>query len=164
MQRELEEKFLAELESNKASLLRICSVYATDSEMKKDYFQESVFNIWKSLPSFTGKSSLSTWMYRITINVCLGLNKKQKRAKLDFIEIIEEKGQMDVAKQTDPRLEKLKQCIKKLNTSDKTIISLYLEELPYKEIATIIGITENHVAVKVKRIKKKLFNCINQNS
>ena len=162
MERELEKKFLEELELNKESLLRICSIYSTDSEMKKDFFQESVLNIWKSLSSFNSQSSLKTWMYRITINVCLGLNNKRKKEKLDFIEIIEEKNQINLVEKIDPRLEKLEKCIAKLKTSNKVIISLYLEELPYKEIASITGLSENHVAVKVKRIKKKLFNCINK--
>ena len=54
----------------------------------------------------------------------------------------------------------LRDCIATLNESDKTIVVLYLEELPYKEIATITGLTENHIAVKMKRIRKTLFDCI----
>ncbi|MEM9261079.1 MAG: RNA polymerase sigma factor, partial [Bacteroidota bacterium] len=71
MDRELENAFLAGLEQNKQKLLRICSAYAKDDEDKKDLFQEVLINIWKSMPSFKGNSALSTWMYRITLNVCL---------------------------------------------------------------------------------------------
>lgn len=62
------------------------------------------------------------------------------------------------------QLTQLRNCIKTLNEADKAVITLYLEELPYKEISGILGLTENTVAVKVKRIKKKLLNCINQAS
>tara|TARA_R110002049_G_scaffold70563_2_gene182282 strand:- start:727 stop:975 length:249 start_codon:yes stop_codon:yes gene_type:complete len=62
------------------------------------------------------------------------------------------------------QLVQLRNCIKALNEADKAVITLYLEELPYKEISNILGLTENTVAVKVKRIKKKLLNCINQAS
>ena len=51
-------------------------------------------------------------------------------------------------------------CISKLNNENKSIIILYLEELKYKEIAEITGLTENHIAVKMKRIKKVLLDCI----
>ncbi|MEM9526297.1 MAG: sigma factor-like helix-turn-helix DNA-binding protein [Bacteroidota bacterium] len=51
-----------------------------------------------------------------------------------------------------------------MDEADKAVITLYLEELPYVEIAEIMGITENYVAVKIKRIKKKLLNCINGKS
>ena len=76
MEEELEAIFLEALDKHKDSLWRVCSIYATDAEMKKDFFQEALLNIWKSLPTFKQKSSLKTWMYRITINVCLRLTKK----------------------------------------------------------------------------------------
>ena len=63
-----------------------------------------------------------------------------------------------------PLLAYLRSCLKSLNEADKAIMTLYLEELRYKEIAQIIGLTENYVAVKVKRIKTKLLNCINDKS
>ena len=58
------------------------------------------------------------------------------------------------------RVAALRSCIKKLNDADRAVITLYLEELPYKEISEITGLTENHVAVMVKRIKEKLLTCI----
>ncbi len=54
----------------------------------------------------------------------------------------------------------LHDCISSLNESDQSIVILYLEELLYKEIAAITGLTENHIAVKMKRIRKMLFDGI----
>ena len=54
----------------------------------------------------------------------------------------------------------LHDCIYSLHEKDQSIVILSLEELPYKEIAKIIGLTENHIAVKMKRIRKVLLNCI----
>ena len=73
-------------------------------------------------------------------------------------------GETESSEDDEMKLAFLRACIKKLNDSDKALITLYLEELPYKQIAEVTGITENHVAVKIKRIKKKLLNCINKNS
>jgi DNA-directed RNA polymerase specialized sigma24 family protein len=53
-------------------------------------------------------------------------------------------------------------CVTRLNDADKAVISLYLEELSYKEISDITGLSENHVAVKIKRIKMKLLTCIKE--
>ena len=58
------------------------------------------------------------------------------------------------------KLMQLRECIKQLNEADKAVITLYLEELPYKEISSVTGLTENNIAVKIKRIKKKLLNCL----
>lgn len=62
------------------------------------------------------------------------------------------------------KLTQLRDCSKKLNEIDRGIITLYLEDLPYKEISEILGLSENHIAVKVKRIKSNLLNCINKDS
>src|SRR5882757_4178398 len=77
MDQQLENAFLTALEENQQRLLRVCSVYADDREDRKDLFQEALINIWQSMPSFEGKSSLSTWMFRVTLNVCLRLQTKQ---------------------------------------------------------------------------------------
>jgi len=160
MDTELENAFLAGLEGNKLKLLRICSVYAKDEEERKDLFQEALMNIWKSMPSFKFNSSINTWMFRITLNVCLSMQtkltkKKRQFVNMDSIELSRYGGNEDNEEQ-NPLLVYLRSCLKHLDTADKAVMTLYLEELPYREIGNIIGLTENHVAVKVKRIKKKL--------
>jgi len=166
MKKELENIFLAALKKNQQKLLRICSTYAKDTEDTKDLIQEVLLNIWQSMPNFEAKSSISTWMYRITLNVCLRFRnkyiKKQNRfINMDNIKIanirVEERSN-----EQNEQLTSLRNCIKKLNDADKAVITLYLEEFPYKEISNIMGLTENHIAVKVKRIKTKLLNCINK--
>jgi RNA polymerase sigma factor (sigma-70 family) len=162
---QLENAFLTALEENQQKLIRVCSVYAFDDEDKKDLFQEVVINVWQSMSSFEGKSSISTWMFRIALNVCLRLQVKQEKRKsrfrkLDGIEI-ESVSEVEINHEEQERLTKLRECIKKLNDADKAVITLFLEELSYKEISSVTGLTENNVAVRIKRIKEKLLNCIN---
>ncbi len=169
MGKDLENTFLNALEEHQHKLLRICSVYAKDENDTKDLFQEVLVNIWKSMPSFNGNSNMGTWMYRITLNVCLRLKtkeiKKQKKLlRMDSraINIYKTEVMDDGQNEQREQLAQLRKCIRKLNEADKAVITLYLEELPYKEISNITGLTENNIAVKIKRIKKKLLNCINQ--
>jgi len=166
MDHHLENTFLTALEQNQQKLLRVCSVYAEDAEDKKDLFQESLINIWQSMPSFEERSSLSTWMFRITLNVCMRLQYKQaqKRERFRKIDslIIENIKAEEINHEEQERVIQLRNCIKKLNDADKAVTTLYLEELSYKEIADITGLSENNVAVKIKRIKIKLLNCINE--
>ena len=168
MGKELENTFLEALEQNQHKLLRICSVYAKDAEDAKDLFQEVLIHIWQSMPNFKSNSLLSTWIFRITLNVCLRFrskdSKKQKRfLYIDGMAIANITSEKEYSEQNE-QLGQLRNCIKDLNEADKAVITLYLEELPYKEISGILGLTENTVAVKIKRIKKKLLNCINQTS
>ncbi|MCM4173888.1 hypothetical protein DHD32_20675 [Arenibacter sp. TNZ] len=76
MGKELENTFLEALEQNQQKLLRIYSVYAKDAEDTKDLFQEVLIHIWQSMPNFKSNSLLSTWIFRITLNVCLRLSKE----------------------------------------------------------------------------------------
>ena len=166
MDKELEDIFLNAVEQNRHKLLRICSVYAQDASGTKDLFQEVLFNIWKSMPNFNGDSQIGTWMYRITLNVCLRMRSKEiklqkKVIRMDSMTIGNLKADSTSDAQND-RLIALRNCIKQLNEADKAVITLYLEELPYREISNVLGLNANTVAVKVKRIKKKLLNCLNQ--
>lgn len=159
-----EELFLTALESYKDRLYRVCKSYTNGSDEAQDLFQDVVLNVWKSLPSFNGQSALSTWMYRVALNVCLQARYKhnQKQARTLRLESIhlEQMPSEEFGAEEEERYKALHQCIQQLNDSDKSVIILFLEDLPYKDIADVTGLTENHVAVKIKRIKTKLFTCI----
>jgi RNA polymerase sigma-70 factor (ECF subfamily) len=166
MDSSLENAFVQALEQNQQKLLRVCSVYANNSHDSKDLFQEALINIWQSLPSFQERSALSTWMFRITLNVCMRLHTKRAKERDRIRKLYSVTFENIRAEETDDeeyeKLVKLRNCIKKLNDADKAITTLFLEELSYKEISEITGITENNVAVKIKRIKMKLLKCINE--
>ncbi len=151
------------LKENTHKIYRICRIYAAAPLEPEDLFQEVIFQIWKSLPSFKGKSSIDTWVYRIALNVCLRSKMKldksnQKTTRFDAIHFTPVAEAIDSFEAE--KFAYLKECITTLNESDTSIIVLYLDELSYKEIAEITGLTENHIAVKMKRIRKKLFECI----
>ena len=161
----MEELFSEILAKNKDKLYRICTLYS-DQEEANDLFQEVLLNIWKSLPSFENKSSVNTWVFRIAVNVCLRFKysidrKKKMFVKLNGISLLNVSDSTSNYSQ-DPSYTELYNCIKSLEDLDKSIVLLYLEELPYKEIASVTGLSENHVAVKIKRIKEKLFNCLSK--
>ena len=170
MGKSLEDIFLNALETHQHKLLRICSVYAKDEDDTKDLFQEVLVNIWKAMPSFKGDSNIGTWMYRITLNVCLRLKTKEIRKQKKLLRMdsrainIHKTEVAEDGHGQHKQLMQLRKCIKLLNEADRAVITLYLEELPYKDISSITGLTENNIAVKVKRIKTKLLNCLNQQS
>ena len=166
MGKEQETIFLNALEENQQRLFRICSIYSKDSEDAKDLFQEVLVHVWRSMATFKGKSSFGTWMFRIALNVCLQIKSKHAKnqsrlIKLDSIEIANFSSE-EKLEEPNENLKSLRRCITHLNEGDKAIIALYLEELAYREISNILGMTENNVAVKIKRIKSKLLNCINE--
>ncbi|MFC2186257.1 RNA polymerase sigma factor [Fulvivirgaceae bacterium LMO-SS25] len=164
--KELNSNFIEILESNKDMILRICGAYASDLAEKQDLFQEVTIAIWKSLPSFQSNSSVSTWIYRIALNTCIRLSLRNKKSKMETVKLtsvhLENLYKESHNQEHETQFTKLQSCIQQLQEPDRSIVLLHLEELSHKEIAEIIGISENHVAVKMKRAKVKLLNCMNQ--
>ncbi len=158
--------FLSALKENQNKLYRICSIYSDSNEDSKDLFQEVLVHIWKSMSSFKGNSSIGTWMFRVALNVCLRFKSKYAKNQNRFIRLnsitIDNLGSEESNERDSEKLIALRKCVKKLNEGDKAIVALYLEGLAYREISDILGLSENHIAVKIKRIKPKLFNCINE--
>lgn len=164
MRKQNEDKSFEEiLDRNKHKIFRICNIYAVPPIEPQDLFQEVIFQIWKSIDSFNSNSSIDTWVYRICINVCLRSKMKLDKSysntdRLESIHFTPIEKETDTFEQE--KLKYLKECISSLNETDTSLIVLFLDELSYKEIAAITGLSENHIAVKMKRIRKKLFECI----
>ena len=138
-------------------LYRICKAYLYDATLSQDLYQEVLLNIWKSLSSFQGKSSIKTWLFRIAINTTISFNKKQSRRKEkeDSIEV-----NISTSNESNELLEKMYSAIQQLADHDKRLIGLFLEGFSYKEISSITGMTTNLVGIKLNRIKEKLKRII----
>ena len=161
----IEIQFTEVFQQNKEKVFRICRSYSDNKEDAEDLFQEVLINIWKSLPGFKGTSSVDTWIYRITVNICLRARHfSSKRKKIvvhvDGVEL-ENTGE-EISEDKNEEFERLEACVEKLDGVNKSIVLLYLEDLSYRKIAEITGLSENHIAVKIKRIKGKLLKCLNQ--
>jgi RNA polymerase sigma-70 factor (ECF subfamily) len=163
MQKNARPNFEQVLDNNKDKIYRICRIYAATPIEPEDLFQEVVFHIWKAFPSFESRSGMNTWVYRITLNVCMRYknkleNRNGKTIRLDSIRF--EPRASNSENIQEGRYKALYDCIHTLSEVDQSIVILSLDELSYKEIAKITGLTENHIAVKMKRMRKALLNCI----
>ncbi len=152
--------FKAFIQDNKATIYKICRVYANNAEELKDFVQEVTIQLWRSHQNFENRSKLSTWVYRVTLNVCLTLSKKKKRS-IDTVSLLSTDYYDDNDEVEKEQLAALYKGIRKLRESDRAIILLYLENKSYKEIAEILGITVTNVGAKVNRVKNQLKEIIN---
>ena len=140
-----------------AIIIKICRAYTNTQEDFEDYYQEVSLQIWKSKYNFNGQSEWSTWVYRLSLNVCMTLLKKKKNNHQHFAsdylppEVAEEPRIF-----ADESLDQLYNAIRQLSELDRGVILLYLEEKSYQEIADIIGTTANNIGVRIKRVKERL--------
>lgn len=134
-------------------IFRVCMGYTNDAEQAKDLVQETFIAVWKNLPSFRHQSHISTWIFRIATNNCLRaleIAKRMPSSELPFD--MAEAGE----ESPEEKLKFLYQCIAELEETERIIISLTLEDLPHAEIASIVGLSNGNVRVKMHRIKEKL--------
>lgn len=133
----------------------LCYGYSLgDNELTNDLVQETFINLWNALPKFEARSSPKTWIYRICVNTCLlhvrkNKNKKTEGLGANHLSIPDEP-------QSDKHFNELYQAIGQLKELDRIIIMMVLDDLPYSEIAEILGITEAHLRVKISRAKQRL--------
>ena len=59
-------------------IIKICRAYTNSQEDFEDYYQEVCLQIWRSKDNFREQCKWPTWVYRISLNVCLTLLKKKK--------------------------------------------------------------------------------------
>lgn len=139
-------------------IIKICRAYTDSQEDFEDYYQEVCLQIWRSKDKFRGDSKWSTWIYRLSLNICLTLIKKKRKTRKYYSTdtISQNEETEDNTAFSDEDLNFLYEAIKQLSEIDRAIILLYLEEKPNKEIAEIIGTTPNNIGVRVNRIKERL--------
>jgi RNA polymerase sigma-70 factor (ECF subfamily) len=159
-----EEKFRQIIAENKTRIMRVTGYYAPSAEDRKDIYQETLVNIWKSLDLFRGESKIETWIYRIAVNTSLnfaGQQYRRMRLNIDIEDPLVAGKLIDDGDDTlirERQSQNLQVCLNSLGVIDKAIMGLVLDDLSYKEISEIIGLTEPNIRVKIHRIKENLRN------
>jgi RNA polymerase sigma factor (sigma-70 family) len=151
--------FLQLIEQNKGIIYKVARSYGKNEEDREDLFQEIIIQLWRSFERYDDQYKLSTWMYRIALNVAISFYRKERRRIASESPLTE--SMTDIAgEESNSELESninlLQQFINELNELEKALMILYLESKSYKEIAEILGISETNVATKISRVKNQL--------
>ena len=137
-------------------ILRLCFAYLDDRSYVEDIFQEVLMAIWLGLKKFRNEAGYGTWVYHITVNTIFLFNKREGKRRPEQLgeNIIDSSvNEMERKIRDEHKLERLYEAISSLEEYDRILIGLYLEKLKYEEIGSILGISTNHVGVKISRIK-----------
>ena len=157
-----EHKFLELVNENRNRILRVCRVYSWNSADQDDLYQEILFQIWRSLPDLKEKQFANTWLYRVAINTAISFVRKRASGSdrvvhfehADLTRTIESRQATE--EHTDDRIATLYTAIYKLDPLEKAVVTLFLEDFTYEQIAEATGISANNVGVMLHRAKKKL--------
>ena len=152
-----EREFTQTIHEHKSTIYTVCYMFSKDEEEVADLFQEILINLWRGFSSFRGASNIKTWIYRVSLNTCISADRKRRRRS-------ESPGlDMNINLFTDSdddskQIRLLQKRIGRLGHFDRAIVLLWLENMSYEEIGSIVGISAKNVSVRLYRIKEQLKN------
>ncbi|HAN78794.1 MAG TPA: RNA polymerase subunit sigma-70 [Bacteroidales bacterium] len=146
------------IEQHKGILYKVAKTYCKDATDREDLLQEIMIQLWKSVHKYNNEFKTSTWVYRISLNVAISFYRKNGAKTSQTTDLNEQNLQIpaDEVGEREFRLNLLEQFINELNSFDKAIILLHLEDRNHADIADILGISVSNVSTKLGRIKDKL--------
>jgi len=139
------ERFVSLIKENRRIIFKVIYSYCQDAEDRKDLEQEIIIQLWKSLKTYNENFKLSTWIYRIALNVAISHYRKDQKRLKSNTSIDEEIFRIaadDSDEEQKGRTELLYHFINQLDAFNKAIIILYLDDNSYKDISEILGITK----------------------
>jgi RNA polymerase sigma-70 factor (ECF subfamily) len=159
MSRKKEQQFFQEIiEQHKGILFKVARTYCTDEEDQKDLIQEMMIQIWQSIHKYNDQYKISTWLYRISLNVAISFYRKSSTRTKKYTVLNEQMVGIPIEdkSESERQLNLLEQFISELKEINKALMILYLEDKSHTEIAEILGMSVSNVGTKVGRIKEKL--------
>ena len=156
-----EKEFAQIVREHKRRIYTVCYMFSKDVDEVADLFQEILINMWKGFSSFRGESSISTWIWRISLNTCI--NTSKKRSRLETIPLNISINPYEDVDEDALQVRQLYERINRLGLIDRSIILMWLENLSYEEIGAILGISVKNVSVMLVRIREKLKQMSNKN-
>ncbi|MDO4319290.1 MAG: sigma-70 family RNA polymerase sigma factor [Bacteroidales bacterium] len=156
------ERFVSMADEYAAVIAKVCSVYASASAPFADLYQEVMVNLWTGLETYRGESQVSTWIYRLAINTCITWHRRNRRHTSGAVSLDGCPEIADMSPDTASECRELYELIGRLEPFDKALVTLWLDERSYDEIAAVLGISKANVATRLHRVKAKLTRLANQ--
>jgi RNA polymerase sigma factor (sigma-70 family) len=152
-------EFAEHLERHRGLVLKVAAMYARTAADRADLAQDVAVQLWRAWPRYDRSRPLTTWMYRIALNVAISWVRaqavRQRHAgRLDQLDDVADERAADP--DTERRLRLLEAFVHQQAPLDRALLLLHLEDRGQREIAEILGLTETNVSTKLHRLKLRL--------
>lgn len=156
---ELETQYERIFAEYRPALERLSGCYESVPQAREDLMQDILLAIWKALPRFRGDCSERTFVFRVAHNRCLShVWRRRKRAETaaEAPEVPDPRAGPERQAIENRRRQVLRDAIRQLPLNYRQVILLALEDLSPAEIASVVGVTENNVGVRLNRARNAL--------
>ena len=170
-----QDAFARLVEANQNKIYSLALRMTGNPEDGADLAQEAFLKAWRSLPAFQEESSFSTWLYKLTSNLCIDFLRKEKRRKAAVTTVsLDDDGDDSPPAQvpdhrftpeTEVERRELRAAMSRAlqNMSDEhrqILILREVEGLSYTEIADLLGLEEGTVKSRIARARISLRNIL----
>lgn len=166
--------FAALVERHQSKVYNLSLRLTGSPEDAADLTQEAFLKAWRGLSSFHGESAFSTWLYRLTHNLCIDFLRKESRRRSAAAFSLDD-GQIDAADLIpDPSAspqralegkelrEALERALARLSDDHRQALALRQTGASYAEIAQILGVEEGTVKSRIARARLSLRNFLRE--
>ena len=154
-----QKQFSVMVRQNKNTIFTVCYMFSKDQEEVNDLFQEVLIRLWQGFDNYKGNSKERTWIYRVALNTCISFDRKKRRHNKKQVYMGDDL--FGCNEHDSQQTEVLHKRITRLRPLDRAIVLLWLEDISYEEIGSIIGTTAKNVSVRLYRIREQLKNMSN---
>jgi RNA polymerase sigma-70 factor (ECF subfamily) len=149
--------------AHRPAVLRIARHILGDPERAEDVTQDAFVRLQVSLPGFRGDAELSTWLYRVTLNLCRDHMRRRRADRLDDRDVETAAARAGVVERLDTALdaertrEVVRAAIDRLPDDQKEVVVLrFISDLSYADIARITATPQGTVSSRMFRALKRL--------
>lgn len=161
--RDAHREFADLLERHRGIVLKVAGSYAANPDDRADLAQDIAAQLWRAWPSYSPDRPVTTWMYRIALNVAISHLRGRSlrdRHHVPFDEGLHDDAMRDTTiaddHETGQQLRMLERVIAALPPLDRALMLLYLDERSQREIADVLGISESNVSTRISRLKQRI--------
>ena len=155
--------FLGWLDRHGPIVLKVARAYTRSAADCQDLAQDILLQLWRSAPRFEGRAGEATWVYRVALNTALGWHRKESRRLARQRPLVDvegpDRGQDPAQREA---VERLYTAIRRLPEPDVALVLLYLDDLSYRQIAEVLGMSESYVGVRLTRARKALAELLRE--
>lgn len=134
--------------------------FLRDREAAEDVTQEVFIKVWRALPGFDGRASMSTWIYTIARNASLSaLRARRPHSSLSDPEVMEAVEAINPAPPADVIVDRaaLLRLIDQLPMKQRQVIMLfYMEAQSHEDVATMLAMPVGTVKTLLHRARARL--------
>lgn len=153
------ESFLRLLDEHAGIIRKVAVGYASSHADRSDLMQEITLQLWRAYSRYSPARPFATWMYRIALNVAISFLRRNTRPIRQTVPLNE--VELELAEEAtsstemQERVARLRELIDQSRPLDRALLLLYLDDRSYREIGSILGLSETNVATKLNRLKQQ---------